>query len=222
MSYKKYKFAVIAVDVVIFTVFQNDLQVLLIKMKKKPFSGMWAVSGGLVKPNESVDNAAKRHLAQKTGVKNVYLEQLYTFGKPERDPFGRVVSVAYMALIPSADTKLKTTKEYEDVKWFNVNKLPRLAYDHQEIIRYAVSRLQAKLGYTNIAYSLLPSKFTLGELQKIYEIILDKKVDKRNFRKKITRLGILRRLREKRAGSPSRPAELYAFTSRRAQITEIL
>lgn len=222
MAKKIYKFAVIAADVVIFTVLKNELKILLIKMKRKPFSGMWASPGGLVKPSEPVDAAAKRLLAQKTGVRNVYLEQLYTFGKIDRDPFGRVVSVAYMALIPSDNLRLKTTQEYEDVKWFSMNKLPRLAYDHKEIIDCATKRLRAKLGYTNIAHALLPKKFTLGELQKVYEIILGKKLDKRNFRKKIVKLGILKRLREKRLGIPHRPAELFQFSSRYPQIIEIL
>ena len=222
MAHRKYKFAVIAADVVIFAVHNGSLQVLLIKMKKNPFNGMWACPGGLVKPSESVENAAKRHLAQKTGVKDVYLEQLYTFGKPDRDPFGRVVSVAYMALLSSSAVLLKTTPEYAEVRWFPINKLPRLAYDHKEIIDYGVKRLRAKLGYTNIAYSLLAKKFTLSELQKIYEIILGKKLDKRNFRKKIKAVNIVKRIREKKLGGANRPAELYEFKSRRPQIIEVL
>ncbi len=222
MDARKYKFAVIAADVVIFTVAEDELKVLLIKMKKKPFNGTWASPGGLVKSNEPVDVAAKRHLAEKTGVKNVYLEQLYTFGKIDRDPFGRVVSVAYMALIPMDNIKLKTTEEYEDIKWFDVKKLPHLAYDHKEIIDYAISRLRAKLGYTNIAHALLPKKFTLGELQKVYETILARKLDKRNFRKKIVKLSMLKRLREKKLGIPNRPAELFRFSNRYPQIIEIL
>lgn len=212
---KKYTFAVIATDVVIFTVQEGQMKVLLIQMKKAPFTGQWAAPGGLVKPNESVDKAAERQLVAKTGVRNVYLEQLYTFGKVKRDPFGRVVSVAYFALIPYGGLRLKTTKEYEDVTWFPIKKLPKLAYDHAEIIRYAVERLKSKLEYTNIVYSLLPKEFALSELQGLYEIILGKKFDKRNFRKKILSLPLLKKLGKKRGGDANRPAELYSFTRRK-------
>lgn len=219
---KKYKFAVIATDVVIFTVRDGCLQALLIKMKKRPFTDCWAAPGGLVKPEESVDEAAKRHLYMKTGVKNVYLEQLYTFGKVNRDPFGRVVSVAYYALIPSAGLQLKTTDEYGEVSWFPVNRLPKLAYDHAEVIHCAIQRLKDRLGYTNVVYSLMPREFTLGELQKIYEIILNKKLDKRNFRKKIFSLGLVKKTGKKRVGEANRPAELFVFTSRQLQRFKIL
>jgi 8-oxo-dGTP diphosphatase len=177
---KKYKFAVIAADVVIFSLINDELQALLIRMKKSPYAGYWAAPGGLVKPEESVDEAAKRHLFTKTGVKDVYLEQLYTFGEVARDPFGRVVSVAYFALIPTSGLKLKTTDEYEEVKWFAVSDLPKLAYDHRKIIEMAIKRLRSQLEYSNIVYSLMPAEFTLPELQKTYEIIL-----KKNFIKEI-------------------------------------
>ncbi len=169
---KKYSHAVIATDVVIFTVHEEQLKVLLIKMKKKPFVGMWAIPGGLVHGKESVDEATQRHLVEKTGVKDVFLEQLYTFGRVNRDPFGRVVSVAYFALIPNAGLKLKTTADYDDVAWFSMKKIPKLAYDHNEILQTAMRRLKAKLGYSTISYSLLPREFTLSQLQHIYEVIL--------------------------------------------------
>jgi 8-oxo-dGTP diphosphatase len=217
---KKYRFAVIATDVAIFTVQDNELRVLLIKMKKAPFTGTWAVPGGLVRPSESVDEGAKRILKEKTGVVNVYLEQLYTFGKVNRDPFGRVVSVAYFALIPSGGVALRTTEEYADVDWFPVSKLPKLAYDHTEVVDCAVNRLKAKLGYTNIVYSLLPSEFTLGELQNIYEIILDRTLDKRNFRKKLFSLKLVAKTGKRQMGEANRPAELYAFVSKKMQKAE--
>jgi len=222
MIKKKYKFASIATDVVIFTIKQDNLQVLLIKMKKKPYENFWAAPGGLVKPEESVDEAAKRILHQKTGVKNVYLEQLYTFGKVNRDPFGRVVSVGYFALIPYDNLNIKTTKEYGGVKWFPVDGLPALAYDHREIIVTAIKRLQAKLSYTNVTFSLLPNNFTLSDLQKVYEVILERKLDKRNFRKKILALKLVRRSGIKKEGLPQRPADLYKFAKRRIQIIEVL
>lgn len=218
----KYQFAVIAVDVVIFTVLDGELRVLLIKMKKKPFENCWASPGGLVKPEESVDEAAKRHLKLKTGVTNVYLEQLYAFGDVKRDPFGRVVSIAYFALVSPSGIKLKTTKEYDDIKWFPIDKLPRLAYDHKEIINYALARLRAKLGYTNIVYGLLPDEFTLSELQKTYEIILEKKLDKRNFRKKISSLKFVKKIGKRALRGKNRPAKLYMFADKKPKIVEIL
>lgn len=219
---KKYKYAVIATDVVIFTIKDNGLNVLLIQMKKEPFADAWAMPGGLVNPDESVDDSAKRNLSLKAGVKNIYLEQLYTFGSPDRDPFGRVVSVAYFALIQSNDIELRTTKDYKDVAWFPVKKLPKMAYDHKEMLALAVERLKAKLEYTNIACNLLPNEFTLTELQNIYEIILDKNLDKRNFRKKILSLKLVRDTGRKRGGGANRPAELYKFIDKKAKIVNIL
>lgn len=219
---KKYRFAVIAVDVVIFTIREGKLQVLLIKMKKKPYKRHWAAPGGLIKGRESLKDAAERLLREKAGVKNVYLEQLYAFGDPDRDPFGRVVSVAYYALIPSRGLLLKTTKDYSDVRWFPVKKLLRLAYDHKEIIETAAKRLQAKLGYTNIVCNLLPKEFALGELQKTYEIILGRKLDKRNFQKKIFSLKLIKKTDKKQRGAANRPASLYSFAARKLKIAEIL
>lgn len=220
---KKYQYAVIAADVVIFTIREQKLHILLIQMKKRPYTNdFWAAPGGLVLPNESVDSAARRHLFQKTGVKNVYLEQLCTFGKVNRDPFGRVVSVAYFALIPSDVFAIKTTKEYGDVRWFATNHLPKLAYDHKEIIQTAYKRLKNKLMYSNIAYSLLPQKFTFGELQKTYEIILKKKLDKRNFRKKIVSLNLVNKTKDTVRGNPHRPAALYQFISRAPKFISVL
>lgn len=220
---KKYKFTVVAVDVVIFNVKNQKLQVLLIKMKKHPYENFWAAPGGLVKVQESVDGAAKRHLLVKTGVENIYLEQLYTFGKKDRDPFGRVVSVAYFALVSSEGLKLKTTKEYADVKWFSVDYLPKLAYDHHQIISYAISRLRDKLGYTNIVYGLMSYEFTFLELQKTYEIILKTRLDKRNFRKKILSLKLVKKVKNKiKMEGAHRPAQLYRFAKRNPQKVKIL
>jgi len=219
---KKYKFAVIATDVVIFTVKEEKLQALLIKMKKRPYEKSWAVPGGLIEVNESLDEAAERLLKEKAGVKDVYLEQLYAFGKVDRDPFGRVVSVAYYALIPDENITPKTTKEYVNVKWFPIDDLPRLAYDHKEIIDTAHNRLKAKLEYTNIAYGLLPNTFALSELQKIYEIILQKKLDKRNFIKKILSLNIVKKSGKRREGFPNRPADLYTFVQKSPQLVQII
>ena len=219
---KEYEFAVIATDTVIFTIKNEELNVLLIKMKKNLFQGLWAIPGGLVKPNESVDSSAKRNLFEKTRMKDVYLEQLYTFGKINRDPSGRVVAVAYFALIPASDARLKTLKDSDDTDWFPVNRLPKLAYDHDEIVNFAVERLKSKLAYTNIAYGLLPEEFTLSDLQKIYEIILDRKMDKRNFRKKILSLNLLSKTGNKTQGKAHRPANLYRFREKSPKVTQIL
>lgn len=219
--HKKYKFAVIATDIVLLTVVQNRLKVLLIKMKKSPFTGMWACPGGLVKPNESVDDAAERILKSEAGVAGIYLEQLYTFGKVDRDPFGRVVSVSYFALVPNAHIHIQTTAEYADIAWFDVNHLPKLGYDHGEIIAKALHRVQTKLRYSNIIFALLPNEFTLVELQKLYEIILSRKFDKRNFRKKIMLTKLIKKLNKKRHTGPSRPAMLYSFALRKPQTVEM-
>ncbi len=211
-----------AVDIVIFTIDNEKLKVLLIKMKKTPYEKCWAAPGGLVRTEESIDKAAKRSLFDKTGVKDIFLEQLYTFGKVNRDPFGRVVSIAYYALIPSKGIKLKTTDEYDGVEWFGIKDLPDLAYDHKEIINLAIKRLQAKLEYTNIVCNLLPKEFTMREMQKVYEIILNRKFDKRNFQKKIHSLGMIKKTDKKTAGDAYRPATLYTFIEKKQKIIQIL
>lgn len=213
-SLRKYKYAVIATDVVILTVDENKLKVLLISMKKAPFLGKLAIPGGLVLGKESVDEAANRILREKTGIDNVYLEQLYTFGRVDRDPFGRVVSVAYFALLPNAFTKLKTTGEYSGIGWYEASGVKGLAYDHDEVLKVAIERLKSKIEYTNIVYSLLPKEFTLTELQKVYEVILGRKLDKRNFRKKLQETKMLKKLAKKQTLSAHRPAELFTFVKR--------
>jgi 8-oxo-dGTP diphosphatase len=211
----------LAVDNCIFTVKDGKLQVLLIKMKQK-FVGSWALPGGLILNKESIDHAAKRILNEETGVGNVYLEQLYTFGKPERDPFNHVVSVSYFALIPSVNIRLQTTDKYADVDWFEFARLPKLAYDHDEIVRYAKQRLAWKISYTNAVWSLLPDKFSLTELQKVYEAILGRTLDKRNFRRKILSLNLIKEVGEKSASNAHRPASLFSFISKKQKIVEIL
>lgn len=211
----------VAVDIVIFTVKENALQVILIQMQKKPFTGMWAFPGGVINPRESLDDAAIRELRQKTGVSNVYLEQLYTFGEPKRDPYGRVISVVYFALILSEGIDLKTIEKYSDIRWFDVRNLPRLAYDHREIARYALKRLQWKVEYTNVVYSLLPKYFTLSELQEVYEVILARKLDRRNFQRKIKSINIVRPTKKSQTGK-HRPAVLYEFAARKPRLVEVI
>lgn len=218
----KYRFAVIATDVVILTIRENKLQVLLMKMRKVPYQRAWAVPGGLVNPLESVDDAARRHLHLKTGVQDVYLEQLYTFGRVDRDPFGRVVSVAYYALVADNDIRLSQHGLKSEVRWWPVDRLPVMAYDHADIVRVAAERLRAKLEYTNIVYGLMPREFTLTQLQKTYETILGRSLDKRNFRKKILALGLVKKLLRQQRGDAHRPANLYRFVRREPQIVSVL
>ena len=203
----------VAVDIVIFTILSGSLKVLLIKRKIPPFKGKPAIPGGFVLPNEDLEDAAKRELWEETGVSDLYLEQLYSFGDPKRDPRERVVSIAYFALI-SPDRPLKAGSDASETQWFSVKECPPLAFDHEKILLYAVERLRNKLEYTTVGFQLLPSKFTLGELQEVYETILDKKLDKRNFRRKIAELKILKPLDDFRV-DVGRPAQLFQFVAGR-------
>jgi 8-oxo-dGTP diphosphatase len=211
----------VAVDVVVFTIDEGALKALLIQLRAGPFAGRWAFPGGLIGFDESPEAAAIRELREKTGVTNVYLEQLYTFGDPQRDPTSRVVSVAYFALVPHRGGFLRPTAKYAGIAWLPVRRLPPLAYDHRRIARTALDRLRAKLAYTNIVYSLLPRVFTLSEQQRVYEIILGRRLDRRNFRRKLLSLGLLRRVPGTRRGA-HRPAALYTFRHRRPVVTPIL
>lgn len=213
----------VAVDVVILSIIDGELCGVLIQIKNSPYKNHWAFPGGLVGINESLDQAAIRVLKGKTGISNVYLEQLYTFGDVKRDTRSRAISVVYYSLIDSPGIKL-TTKEdkYKDIKWMPIKNLPGLAYDHNEIAKLVLSRLKNKLEYTNIVYSLLPKTFTLSQLQEVYEIILDKKLDKRNFRKKIIGLKMLKPTSLYAKDGAHRPAALYEFKERKPKIIEIL
>jgi 8-oxo-dGTP diphosphatase len=211
----------VAVDAVIFTVQRGELQVLLIQMKKRPFENQWAFPGGIIEDQEPTEHAAKRILHTQAGVRDVYLEQLMTFDDPRRDPLGRVISVAYYALVPNEGIHLQTTDRYKDVRWWSVKKLPSLAYDHAHIAHIALQRLRSKLEYTNVAWSLLSEEFTLTELQALYESILGRALDKRNFRKKIQSLGIVKETGKLRKGATNRPAMLYTFKQRKPVIIKL-
>ncbi len=212
----------VAVDGVIFTIKDDELQVLLIQMKKSPFEDMWAVPGGLLEESETTREAAARILKTSAGVDGVYLEQLRTFDDAERDPAGRVVSVAHFALIPDENVELHTTDKYKDVRWWPVNNLPELAYDHSQIIETAEARLAAKIQYTNIVWSLLPGEFTLTEIQNVYEIIMGRTLDKRNFRKRLNELKMIKATGKKRYGMAHRPAALYKFKNRDFEFVEVV
>lgn len=203
----------LTVDVVIFTIQDGVLKVLLIKRGIPPFAGQLAIPGGFVLDGEDLDQAALRELSEETGVSDVYLEQLYSFGRPDRDPRGRVVTVAYFALI-SPDRKLTAGSDAAAASWYSTDRLPPLAFDHATILNYALERLRNKLEYTTVGFQLLPEKFTLTELQEVYEAILGRKLDKRNFRRKMSVLKILKPLPEHRRGG-QRPAQLYRFVAAR-------
>lgn len=213
----------VAVDAVIFTVQDKRLKVLLIQMKKAPFTGLWAFPGGLMEADETAMGAAKRILATQTNLPAGYLEQLATFDALDRDPLGRVVSVSHFALLPCDDIELKTTEKYGDVRWCPVDELPnKMAYDHAHMAKVACERLRGRLSYTNIAWSLLPSTFTLSELQQIYETILGEAFDKRNFRKKILSLGMIKPVANKRRLGHHRPAQLYRFKTQELAYVEAI
>jgi 8-oxo-dGTP diphosphatase len=200
----------VTVDVVLLTIRDRRLHVLLIKRRAKPFEGRHALPGGFVQGDESLDNAAIRELREETGVDRVYLEQLYTFGDPKRDPRGRVITVAYYALVPHSQA-LHAGTDALDAAWFPVIELPPLAFDHRQIVEYAHQRIRNKLDYTNVGFELLPGKFTLSELQAVHEAVLSEDLDKRNFRRKIILKGIVKPTKEwQRTGR--KPAQLYRFS----------
>jgi len=202
----------IAVDVALFTIQDATLKVLLVKRKHVPFKDAWALPGGTVADDESVDTAILRELQEETNIGNIYLEQLYTFGEPERDPRGRVITVAYYALVNWQQFQLKTRRRISEASWFDITKLPALAFDHSRIVDYALERLRNKINYTTVGFQLLSKEFTLTELQGSYEVLLSKRLDKRNFRRKMLQLGILKPTRHFKANGRQRPARLYTFT----------
>ncbi|MBI4323160.1 MAG: NUDIX hydrolase [Candidatus Omnitrophica bacterium] len=212
---------VVAVDIALFTIQDESLKVLLVKRAVPPFPGWWSLPGGFVGRAESVDEAALRELQEETGITTVYLEQLYTFGDLDRDPRGRVISVSYYALVDWERFRLKAHSSAKGgakpagTRWFSVNRLPTVAFDHRKIVTSALERLRNKVNYTSAAFQLLPKKFTLSELQRAYEVILGQPLDKRNFRKKMLQLGILKDTRERQVEGRQRPARLYAFTEAR-------
>ena len=212
----------VTVDIIVFTVKDESLKVLLVKRKEWPFKGYWAIPGGFVRMHESLEDAAKRELKEETNVKDIYLEQLYTFGEPKRDPRTRVITVSYFALVDSRNIQLKASTDVSAAQWFSVYELPKLAFDHKFILEYALKRLRWKLEYTAVGFSLLPERFTLSELQHLYEIIFNKKFDKRNFRKKILSLNILKETHMMITDVPHRPPKLYTLKDKVPDIIEII
>ncbi len=215
MSYSyDYPHPAVTTDIVIFTIRQDELKVLLIKRANDPFRGEWALPGGFVQIDEDLETGARRELFEETGVKDVYLEQLYTFGEPDRDPRERVITVAYFALVPSDEMELRAASDAEGVSWYGIDELPVLAFDHERILDMAHKRLVAKLDYSTIAFQFMPKQFTLSELQRVYELILREAVDKRNFRKKILSLHQIEETGKEKREGPHRPAKLYRVINR--------
>lgn len=212
----------VAVDAVIFSILEKSLKVLLVRIGSGPYEGKWALPGGLVKTDESLEEAAERVLSEKAGVHDLYLEQLYAFGDVDRDSRGRSVSVAYFALVNKENHLAKDVEYYSGIEWFDVSKLPEMAFDHAKIIQAGLDRLRNKLGYSNIAYGLLPKEFTLTELQTVYEIILGRALDKRNFRKKLLEIKLVHETGNVRRMEQSRPARLYSFTHHKLEIVDVL
>jgi 8-oxo-dGTP diphosphatase len=222
-------------DVIVFTIRDGRLQVLLVRRGRPPYRGRWAIPGGFVEKDEPLERTARRELEEETGLAGVYLEQLYTFGDPGRDPRGHTVTVAYLALVDPARFEgdrvgggfsprpsgvggksplphvLRAGDDAAALGWFPVYRLPALAFDHNQVLAVAVERLRNKLFYTTVGFEFLGREFTLSDLQRVYEVLLNRRQDKRNFRRRILSLGILRPLGTSRREGRHRPARLYAF-----------
>ncbi len=205
----------VTVDCVVFGVDESTLKILLIERDVEPFRGQWALPGGFVRLEEDLESAARRELAEETGVTKLYLEQLYTFGAVERDPRGRVITISYYALVRLAEHRVKAATDARDAAWVAIDDLPELAFDHRKIVEVARERLRGKVRYEPIGFELLPHKFTLTQLQTLYEIVLERSLDKRNFRKKILGMDLLVELEEFEQGVAHRAARLYRFDERR-------
>ncbi len=213
-SRDKYEHPLVAVDMVVFTIVNKKLNILLIQRAKEPFKNYWAIPGGLVERNESLEEAAIRELVEETSVKDVYLEQLQTFGDVKRDPRGRIISVAFLALISPKGIKISASSDAKEVNWFSVEKLPKLAFDHKIIVNLALNILREKIQYSDIVYPLLRNRFRLSELQEAYEVIMGGKLDKRNFRKRLSQVGLVKSTGQKELDGAHRPAMLHQFRSR--------
>lgn len=211
----QYPRAALTVDCVVFGFDGGELKVLLIERGLEPFKGRWALPGGFVRVDETLDAAARRELQEEAGLTNVFLEQLYTFGAADRDPRERVVSVAYYALVKLSAHEARAATDAAKARWFRVSMVPRLAFDHAEILETAVVRLKGKVRYQPIGFELLPPKFTLSQLQHLYEAVLGTELDKRNFRKKVLSLGLLVPLKETQLAGRHRPAQLFRFDAQR-------
>lgn len=219
---KRYENQGIHVDIALFTVQSGVVKTLLVKRSNQQYIGEWIIPGGAVYNDESVDTAAGRELLEKTGIGSIYMEQFHTFGEVNRDPRRRMVSVAYFALIDADKVNLLTrTKKTEDAYWSDITKLPKLGFDHDQILSVAIKTLRTKLLNSNLANTIMPKEFTLPDLQRVYEILLGKKLDRRNFRRKFLNLNIIRDTGRTLVAGAYRPAKLYEFTSNKYQEIDI-
>jgi 8-oxo-dGTP diphosphatase len=216
-AFDKNRFYVTA-DAVVFTIHNSELKILLIKRNNEPFKNMYALPGGFVRLNESLQEAASRELEEETGIRNIFLKKLIAYGGIDRDPRGRVITIPFLALIDAEKLNLHAAGDAQLAKWRNIYDLPPLAFDHRKIIEDALGILRYDIQNTNIAFQIMPEKFTLTELQKAYETILDEKLDKRNFRKKLRELMILKPLHETKMEGAHRPAKLYSFKDKRYKL----
>ena len=205
----------VTADCVVFGLDDDDLKVLLIQRDNSPYEGCWALPGGFAQVGEAIEETARRELAEETGLERVFLEQLYTFGDPLRDPREHVITVAYFALVNLSAHTVRPATDARNAAWFEIEDVPELAFDHNHILQTACQRLRGKIRYVPIGFELLPRKFTLRQLQRLYEKILDRKLDKRNFRKKILKMGILAELDEIETDVAHRAARLYSFDKRK-------
>jgi 8-oxo-dGTP diphosphatase len=207
----------LTVDAVVFGLDDEDLKVLLIRRDLEPYQGKWALPGGFVRVEESLEDAVLRELHEETGIAQLYLEQLYTFGAVDRDPRERVVTVAYYALVKLSDHHIKAATDARDAAWFAVSEARGLAFDHDRILATALERLKGKVRYQPIGFELLPPEFTLSQLQRLYETILEAPLDKRNFRKKILSMNFLVATEEVQKDVSHRAARLYRFDRKKYQ-----
>lgn len=205
----------LTVDCVVFGLDDDELKVMLIQRRLEPFKGGWALPGGFVQGEETVDEAALRELREETGLKDVFLEQLYTFGALDRDPRERVVTVSYYALVRLVDHQVLAATDAADAAWFSMTDLPALAFDHEQILQMALERLRGKVRYKPVGFELLPERFTLSQLQHVYEAILEATLDKRNFRRKVLKTGLVLETDEVQKDVAHRAARLYRFDAQR-------
>jgi 8-oxo-dGTP diphosphatase len=211
----EYPRGALTVDCTVFGLDDDELKVMLIQRDQAPFEGAWALPGGFVRLDETLEEAALRELTEETNLSRVYLEQLHAFSRVDRDPRERVVSVAFYALVKMSDHRVQAATDARQAAWFSVHDVPTLAFDHDEILQMAVERLRDKLRKQPIGFELLPKKFTLTQLQKLYEVVLERQLDKRNFRKRVLSMDLLIETDEVEQDVAHRAARLYRFDERK-------